>query len=288
MFWALSNIIDKIGVEHTIDTPQEFMFLLSQFYSIVFLVWWIVTVSRVPLSLAAVSIGVLLFVLYYLYTVALSKEDVTSVVAVHQIQPLFVMLLGVGIYQQLPSGRELLGFSIVLAGLFFFTSLWGKRRAAVPLISLQGASLLVISAMVGAIATIISDVTLADMRVIDIVGQSALGYGGAGLIALSVRKYRKSTLQAGWTDLSRKFGLIFATGSLDLLGYVFFYLALSLSEDPAMVSVVASIHPVYVFGLSSAMAYIFPNFNLSNGSEAKFARKAIGCLLVAVGVMLLS
>ncbi|MCZ4093221.1 EamA family transporter [Sinorhizobium psoraleae] len=289
LFWALSNIVDKIGMDHAIETPQQFMFLLSQFYTVVFVGWLMVTGIGGSLSLLAVLVGALLFVLYYLYAFVLNDEDITSVIAVHQIEPFFVMLLALVLYSRLPTGRDVLGFILIIVGIHWFTS-WRTDAASTrkPLISLRSTGLLVASAMIGAIATIISDVALTDMRVMDIAGQSALGYGGSGLIALSIKKYRARSFHAGRIGLPKKAGLVFLAGVFDLLGYVSFYKALNISDKPAMVSAVSSIHPIYVFILSAALSQAFPNLMREDNGGGRFSRKAIGSLIVLLGVMAVS
>jgi drug/metabolite transporter (DMT)-like permease len=287
LFWAVSNIIDKIAVDLVIETPMQFMFLLSQFYSLIFVVWAVALGDLQALSILAVGVGVLLFVLYYLYAVVLSGEDITSVIATHQSQPLFVLILAALILKEVPSSHELLGFLLVLLGIFWFT--YSPRKSgALPLISMRSAIILAISAFVGACATILADTALADMSVLDIVGQSALGYGGAGLFALLITHYRLAALNPGRLGMARKTGLIFGTGLLDLLGYVAFYEALRLSDSPGMVAVVTSIHPIYVFALSAALAHLYPMLMRENNGDGRMIRKAIGSLIVVLGVITLS
>lgn len=287
LFWALSNIMDKISVDHAIDTPQQFMFLLSQFYSLVFLVWVFASGGIHGFSILAVGVGVLLFILYYLYAVVLSDEDITSVIAIHQCEPLFVLILAALLLKEVPSSRELLGFLLVLLGIFWFT--YSPRKSvAVALISTRSAVILAISAFVGASATILSDTVLVNVSVFDIVGQSALGYGGAGLFALLIGHYRRAALDPGRLGLARKAGLIASTGVFDLLGYVAFYQALRLSDNPAMVAVVTSIHPIYVFALSAALAHFYPLLMRENNGNGRMTRKAIGSVIVVLGVIALT
>lgn len=286
-FWALSNIVDKIAVDHAIETPQQFMFFLSQFYSLIFLIWMTSTHGLHGFSILAISVGILLFALYYLYAVVLSDEDITSVIAIHQSEPLFVLILATLILREIPSTRELFGFFLVLLGIFWFTYS-PKKSVSVALISMRSAIILAVSAFVGATATILSDTVLAHISVLEIVGQSALGYGGAGLAALLIGKYRRAALDPGKIGMARKAGLIACTGVFDLVGYAAFYQALRLSDSPAMVAVVTSIHPIYVFVLSAVLAHFYPRLMQENNGEGRMARKAVGSMIVALGVMVIS
>lgn len=288
LFWALSNILDKLAVDHAIKTPEQFMFLLSQFYSLVFLGYLIGTSGSFALSPLAVLAGVLLFVLYYLYAVVLAEEDVSSVIAVHQAEPLFVMILAAALYQRLPTGPELIGFALILGGIFWFTSARSGAGPVLPLIGRRSAGLLTLSALAGAFATLISDVALMELSVLDIAGQSALGYGLAGLITLGHPRYRRAAFDPGRIGMFRKAGLIAATGLLDVAGYLAFYLALSLSDKPALVSVLSSIHPIYVFVISAVLATAFPTVMREDNSGRRLRSKAIGCVIVVIGILLLA
>lgn len=291
-FWALSNIVDKVAVDHTIETPSQFMFLLSQFYSVVFLLYLMFHRGEIALAPLAVLAGALLFVLYYLYAVVLADEDVTSVIAIHQAEPLFVLVLAIAIYQTVPALHELLGFGLILLGIFWFTSSrkhgLDPGQIALPLIRSRSAALLILSALVGAVSTILSDIVLIDITVLDLVGQSALGYGLAGLIMLGVSGYRRRALFPGRHGLLRKSLMITLTGALDLMGYVSFYIALFLSARPGIVAVVTSIHPIFVFGLTAGLGLLFPDLIREDNTGRRLTNKAIGCVIVIVGVIALS
>lgn len=288
VFWSLSNIVDKVSVEKITINPSQFIFLLSQFYSVIFFIYFL-TNQEWSFDFLAVTSGILLFFLYYLYAITLEKEDISAVILVHQAEPLFVLALVGLIYRAVPTPRELAGFLLILCGLLWFLGPAGQnKRQEKPFISARSIILLLLSALVGAGATIASDLALDHLSLMDLLGQSAFGYGLTGILMLIFSAdYRIRAFTGGEAGMARKSVLIGLTGILDLAGYACFYAALARSPNAGLVAAVTSIHPIFVVALSALATLLVPSLLREDNSGSRLRRKAIACAIVVGGIILL-
>jgi drug/metabolite transporter (DMT)-like permease len=284
LFWAFSNVFDKLLIHGHTKSADEFIFLLSQFQILVF-IGCALTVGVGPIDPMALLSGVLLFFLYALYAIPARDESMSVVIAIHQSEPLFVLILSSLVGWTFVSGREFLGFLLVTAGVLWFSlprKGWDRQ-----LIGGRSVAILLVSSLVGACATLAADAALAKLPVFQVLGQGCLAYGVTGLLFLVLPRYRRHVRAGLARGMGRKAALTLATGLCDLLGYAAFYKALSLASNPGLAAVVTGVHPLYVVGLAAGLNRIHPILAHEDNTEGRFRAKVTGAGLVVLGVALL-
>lgn len=284
--WSLSNIIDKVAVDKYIKSPKQFIFLLSQYYSLISLLYLAFFFSSTAINPYALLCGVMLFGLYYYYAEVIPHEEMTSVIIVHQIEPVFVLILSLIFFQVSPNLAEWIGFFTILFGMIFFC-IPGKKTKHQSILA-RNVVLLTLSAFLGSLSTILADIASNQLSPLDILGQSALGYGISGLLILGFSKsYRNEARQALFIDSKRKISVIGLTGLAETLGYFFFFSALGLAENPSLVAIVTSVHPVFLFLLGILLTRIVPKIYREGTSRDDIIKKSVAIVIVTFGVILL-
>lgn len=287
IFWAFSNIIDKVAVDRLIKSPKQFIFLLSQYYSLIGLLYLAFFFSGNSVNLYALLCGVMLFGLYYYYAEVIPHEEMTSVIIVHQSEPVFVLILSLMIFQDSPDLVEWIGFCTILSGMIFFCL--PEKKTARHSILARSVMLLTVSAFLGSISTILADIASKHLSPLDVLGQSALSYGTTGLLFMAFSKpYRAEARQALIVNRWRKTVAIGLTGLMDTFGYVSFFAALKLAENPSLVAILTSMHPVFVFLLGTLLTILAPKIYSEGVSRYEIVKKLFAILIVTVGVILLA
>jgi len=286
-FWAASNLVDKIVVENYLDQPNQFMLLLSQFYSVVAVTYLIFFASSFSLNIFALSCGAMLFCLYYFYAKVLPDEEISSVILVHQIEPVFVLVIAVILLGIYPTSFEWVGFFAVLFGMTYFG--FSKKGGGDATISRKNIILLIISAFFGGISTIFADMASEEISTIDVLGQSAIGYGISGIACLIISEsYRKDALTIFQKFAGIRVTAMGFTGALDMLGYLAFFGALASSSNPGFVAVITCIHPAVVFVMGILFSVFAPHVYKEALDKSVISKKLISLLIVSIGIAFLS
>jgi len=282
VFWSLSNVLDKIAIDGHVDSSVEFMFFLSQFYLIVALFGFFLIDGAREIDVYAILCGGLLYVLYLFYSFALENADVSVVVPLHQVEPVFVVTLSFFTFGYLPQVSEFLGFALLSIGILVIYA--PRRGGEKGLISRRGLAALLISAGFGALSTVLAERVLDALPLPALIVQTSLGYGLAGLSTLVLPSVRRSARAWLFGPKAAKLLLFGGTGAFDLGGYVLFFGALSLSDRPGLVAMLVSVHPFYVVVLGLAVAAAFPTLLGEAVDRGAIARKLAGSLFIVAGV----
>jgi drug/metabolite transporter (DMT)-like permease len=284
LFWAFSNVFDKLLIHGHTKSADEFIFLLSQFQILV-VIGCALTIGLGPIHPMALLSGVLLFFLYALYAIPARDESMSVVIAIHQSEPLFVLILSSLASWTFVSGQEFLGFLCILGGVLWFSL--PRKGWSRQLIGGRSVAILLLSALLGACATLAANAALADLSVFQVLGQGCLANWGTGLLFLALPRYRRHVLGGLAHGLDRKIALTLATGLFDLLGYASFYKALSLASNPGLAAVVTGVHPLYVVVLAALVNRVHPILAHEDNTEGRFRAKITGASLVILGVAFL-
>lgn len=288
LLWSLSNILDKLAVVHHASHWTTFIFMLSigniLYSAIIFLVFSPADYDFLSAALNILS-GLCIFGMYFLYAMPLKSIDISTVIALHQLTPLLVLVVSIFILGYSPSAIELFGIFLVFSGVYLAIVI-GKRESS-P-IAWSSLFLLIGSAVFGAVATLIYDHLLLSRSLMSVLMFNYAGYGLGGLLMLLAPKWRHS-ISRDVASLPPKGWIVYALSNFfDVGGYALFIGALSAGRNVAIVSVLVSLHPVYVLVLSHMLAIINPKILSENINFSGVYRRASSILIIVVGVIMMT
>ena len=86
----------------------------------------------------------------------------------------------------------------------------------------------------------------------------------------------------------RQFGVFGLTNCFDVAGYVFFMAALAAGGGAALVSVVVSIHPLFVLLFGYLATRLYPKLVTEDIAPGGVLRKLVSIAVIVVGVAMIS
>ncbi|MFG6287455.1 EamA family transporter [Pseudomonas aeruginosa] len=288
LLWSLSNILDKLAVIHHANHWTTFIFLLSignlLYSALIFLLF---TPSDFDTTSALLNLlsGLCIFGMYFLYAMPLKSVDISTAIALHQLTPLLVLVVSILLLGYSPTGIELLGIALVFVGVYFAVAI-GKGRPGS--ISLSAVLLLIGSAVFGAVATLLYDHLLLSHSLPSVLMFNYAGYGLGGTLMLLVPKWRHS-IAKDVSEMPPKGWAVYALSNLfDAGGYALFIGALSAGGNVAVVSVLVSLHPVYVLALSHWLAIVDPKILSENFSSSDAYKRMSAIVVMVAGVIMMT
>lgn len=289
ILWSFSNIVDKFAIKNLTSHYIPFIFLLS-IGNIVFaggIALWCfplhVSWSVVMLNLLS---GLAIFMQYFTYSYALDDMDVSSVIPIHQSEPIFVLIITALMFHILPDVWQIVGMGLIIGGLLLLCI---SKAFLADLKNKWHTVALLLSAFFGAISTIVSDGLLDTHSVQTVLIFNFAGYALGGILLLLKSDWRRLIVmdiqRLNWRELG-VFGL---TNVFDVGGYVFFMLALAVATGPsAIVATIISIHPLFVLGLETAVKRLYPNAISETSIHSGLMRKLISTIVIVTGVVVVS
>lgn len=284
LLWSLSNILDKFAIEHITSNYIPFIFLLSIgniFFAAAILTF--IDASEIDPLFASLNIlsGLAIFLQYFAYSYSLEDMDVSVVIPIHQSEPLFVLAASILIFHAFPTHEQFLGFFLITGGIL---SLCLSKKTILGLGERRHVAMVFVSAFFGAISTIISDEILKSKNLEFVLLFNFSGYAFGGLLLLLNPAWRRLIIQDLKVLNARQFSIFAATNLFDVGGYVFFMAALAVGGGAALVSVVVSIHPVFVLIFGIIATRFFPNFISEDIAPSGILRKSISILIIISGI----
>jgi len=288
LLWSFSNILDKLAVIHYAKHWTTFIFLLSignLFYAVLvflYLAPYEFDLNSVLLNLLS---GLCIFAMYFLYAMPLKRVDISTAIALHQLTPLLVLVAAIILLGYSPTKIELSGIVLVFVGVYFAVVIGKGKQGS---ISPSAVWLLVGSAVFGALATLLYDNLLLSQNLLSVLMLNYAGYGFGGLLMLLVPKWCYS-IAKDVSKMPAKGWLVYALSNFfDVAGYALFIGALSAGGSVALVSVLVSLHPVYVLGLSYWLAMLNPKILSERFSLKDAYKRLIAIVLIVVGVIMMT
>lgn len=123
-FWAGDNIVDKLLIGKYIKNPYVLTLLggiapliISIFIILFYKLQWIGLIPTIVILLA----GIIQIVAVFAFYRALAKEEVSRVIPLFQLTPVFVLILSAVFLKESLSINQYLGFILILLGGFFIS-----------------------------------------------------------------------------------------------------------------------------------------------------------------------
>lgn len=288
LLWSLSNLIDKFAINNITSNYISFIFLLS-IGNIFFAAIIYATVPPTDIALTTATLNILsglaIFMQYFAYSYSLESMDVSIVIPIHQSEPLFVLIASVFLFNAIPTLWQAGGFFFITGGILLLC-VSGKTLNGLG--QKKHILMILVSAFFGAASTVISDEILRLKSLESVLLFNFLGYALGGFLLLLIPHCRKLIVRDLKQLNLRQFGVFGVTNTFDVGGYIFFMAALSAGGGAALVSVVVSIHPLFVLLFGFIATRYFPSFLTEDIAPTSMSRKITSILVIVFGVVVIS
>ncbi|MFH1511417.1 MAG: EamA family transporter, partial [Candidatus Woesearchaeota archaeon] len=251
--FAILNVLDKYIITSWIRKPLVYTtaaMLINSWVLLLFIFRPLTNLS-LPSVIFAVLSGVLVLLGAFCYTVAVSKEEATRVVALRQLTPAFVLLLSSIFLSEVLTGRMIFGFLFLLAGGFLVSLRNGRGRFISPVLPI-----VVLSSFLIAASLILLKKALVQLAYLDATLLAVAGSSFAALCLLLIPKNRIDVRNVVRLPLRVKM-LLFAASVVAVLAMLLGSLALSTGPAP-IVSSLYGFQPVFLLLFAILLSRFFP------------------------------
>jgi len=282
-FWALNNVFLKflltnkfksyyptIAIISSVDLV--FAFAISLFMPIA---------ATLPFSLFALLAGMIPLVGFWFYSQAMLIEDVSRVVTLFQLIPVFVIFLSVLFLNEVLGVQRYIGIGLVVlaATLISYKKSGGKAFSRVVKFMIPFALAIAVYTIVD--KTLLSHIDFWSLFFWNILGTFC---GAMSLLSLSgLRKVLKETISA----VGKKVVLATLVGEgMYVTGTLCSLVALSLVEAP-LASAFFGLQPFYVFFYILLLSLFFPNILREDINKTSISLKIVAIALMFIGTWLI-
>jgi drug/metabolite transporter (DMT)-like permease len=273
-FWGLMNILDKGVVSYRVKSPLGYT-VVAGVVNLAIGSVLAVTLNWTNVAIADLLfpalVGVLLGSQFFLYYYMLSKEDVSSVIGLIYIYPIFVALLSFLFLKENLPLLSYVGMCFILLGAVMLSVKAKKINLKV--------SLWMVFSLIVVVAVYEFFIKIATTN-LPVLNGISITHICIGLLILSAL-VRRNILKGFLTEL-KNFKWAVLIESLTFMGVLTTYFAMA-GLPATIVSSIAATQPLAVLALEFVAAKL--GFKLS--ANKNFAKKIIPTLLIVLGVVLL-
>ncbi len=282
-FWAINNVFIKFLITNKFKSYFPLIFTVISCDSVfagAVLVFGDVTYSF-PYSLLALSAGLMPLTAFWFYSKALIKEEVSRIVTLFQLIPVFVVLFSVIFLNEILGIQRYLGIGlIVIASILISYKKAGKKAFSGVLKFMLPFGILI------ALYTITDKTLLSYMDYWTVFFWNLLGTFIGALFMLGLPKLRKEIIQT-ISAVGRKAVLTtFAGEGLYVMGTICSLIALSLT-DASLASSLFGLQPFYVFFYTTVLSLFLPKILKEKMSKETLLLKTSAIALMFIGTWLI-
>ena len=278
------TLVDKMLVNNFIQDPVAFTMLvaLSALVPFIGLLYFPLKPIAISTALLCIVAGFIHTTYVYPYYRSLVFEEVSRVVPLWQLTPIFVLLLARMFLGEILSVPDYVAFILIIIGALFFSI---KREQKFSLSS--ALYLMLISSIFVAIFTILAKFAFTVEDLFSAFLYIQMGIILSFVILFAKKEYRGRFLHA-FTSIPRFVCLI---AILDVAaGYVSFAAySLAVSLGPvSLVSVVYAVQPVYVLLAATVIGIKYKSLIRERVTRWTFTQKLFGVALILIGIYIVN
>lgn len=281
LLWTGVSIIDKYVIGHEYHDPIAAATIKNLIIFAIFSVATFLSATEITtdpsLIIPSLIGGICMGIAILLYYQSISRGDVSNIVPVFSVAPLFTLALGAYfLHERFPLSTYAGIVSIVFGAILLGLKDKGKR-----LIIDKAVLLAVAVAFFSSLKTVITKIP------IDIVGAWSILFwigGGALLVAIPLIIYNYDRIEA-FQVVQTRIGLrhFIIADIFDATGHLLFLLALALGSA-SIITGVLHIKPLLTFFISVVMGVFFPQILREELNKRLVVKKFIATLLIVAGV----
>jgi drug/metabolite transporter (DMT)-like permease len=288
VLWAISMHFDKYLVERFFKHANVAVLLV--FTALMGLVMlppiWVfrpdVLAFGFPSILVVIASGLLLMGAMFFYLLALQSEEASVVAPFFQASPLFAYALGYLVLGETLSRVQLIGGALVVGGALILSVRWGEAAK----FKLRMVVLMLACAFASALSSLIFKIFAVREEFWATTFWTFVGQAIFGATVLAIRRYRQEFLQLLREATKPLLGINAATELINLGGGLGSRYALVLAPL-SLVQAITSTTSLFVFIFGIALSILFPSLGREDLSGRELIRKALGGILIGVGVTLI-
>ena len=287
--WAVSTHIDKYLVDRYFqDSDTAVLMLFTALVGVALLpfIWWIEPAILKPAPsaiLVMTTSGVLYMGAMLFYLRAIQSEEASVVAPLFQASTLFTFLLGYFFLHEKLGASQLLGGGLIVGGalgLSFRSGLKIRRfKSRLIFLMLTATFVLALSTVLFKFFAVRDDFWTTTFW-------TFVGEGLFGALLLARRSYRRQFAALFRRNPGAVIG-INAANELINLGAGLGVRYAALLAPVALVSAISSTTTLFVFAIGILLTLFFPRLGREDLSAGNLAKKGIGALFIAAGVILI-
>lgn len=292
LLWAVTNYVDKYLIEKHFKKSHGATLMLLVVSTGLILLPFVYFFSNANFSLSAIHIliifgsSLLSIISWILYARALSGDNVSVVVPLFQLMPLFSYILGLIFLDEHLGIIQIIGSLIIIFGSILISLELSEKKIKLK----KGVILPMIA------TTILSSVNVLIIKYLMIENSfwsiNFWNYFFLGLIGitllLTVKSWREEISTAFKSDLIGVGGISFSNELLDF-GATMLYRYAMLLAPMALVSVLSNgFQPVFTLILGVSLSLVLPKFTHEKFSKVDLIQRTIAILIIFAGTFLIN
>ena len=293
LMWALSNVYDKLIVEHISGSNFSFAFYNGVLSSLLFLFFMIIFVQIEylinHLSIYFVFLGAILPNIFILYAKALEIEESSKVAPLFSLTTIFTLIIELILFNVSISLFQLIGVFIIILGSFLITSdrisiniikIFKPRKA----LYLMGSLCLFLAVHFFSVSYFSGIYSFWTISFYIMIG-NFIGL----LIPLSIKKNRIDVIKTFNRHKHKKYKLLIPTFTniLDYSNLILYNFVLSIAPAVTLVSAIANLQYIYVFLIGVLMTLLIPKLVDEDITKKGLFLKIISIGIIITGVLII-
>lgn len=278
-FWALSNIFIKFLITNKFKTyiPMiSSIIIMDVPYALATLLIVPLNIS-IPYSIYALIVGMLPIIAFYFYSQALLLEEVSRLITLFQLIPVFVALLSVIFLNEVLTLHKYLGIAIIVIASILISFRISKGKSSFS----SAFKFMIPFSLIIAIYSILEKFLLSYFEFWSLFFWNILGALLGIIFLLSFRKPRVEFVSKIPSIGLKGFFVTFIGEGIYVAGALFSLLALSLA-DASIVSALLGLQPFYLFFYTIILSIFLPRI-----IEEEITKQVILIKIVAIVLMLI-
>ena len=276
-FWALNNIFVKFLIVNKFKTYVPMIssiIIIDLPYAIIISIIAPITINF-PYALLALIVGLFPIVAFWFYSKALLLEEVSRLITLFQLIPVFVAILSVIFLNEILDLQKYLGIMIIVLAsiLISFRKIKGKSSFSSALKYMIPFSLII------AIYSIMEKYLLSYFEFWSLFFWNIIGAFMGILILLSFKKPRKQFTKTLPTVGAKNLFITFIGEGIYIIGTLFSLMAFSLVEA-SIVSALLGLQPFYLFFYTILLSMFLPKI-----LNEELTKRVITLKLIAISIM---
>jgi len=282
-FWALNNVFIKFLITNKYKSYFPMIFTVISMDAIFAIaVAALTSISTIfPYSILAFLAGLMPLLAFWFYLNALMKEEVTRIITLFQLIPVFVALISPVLLNEILSGQKYVGIALIVTA----SILISYRKTGTKSFS-SALKFMIPFGIIIATYTVIDKILLGYLDFPSVFFWNVTGTLVGALSLLSISKLRKELTEVIPTVGKKGIFTTFIGEGLYVIGTICSLIALSLA-DASIASSLFGLQPFYVFFYTIVLSYLLPKILKENISKGTLLLKISAIALMFTGTWLI-
>jgi len=292
ILWVLSDYFDKFYLNKFIKKSggESVVFSTSLLSVIVLIFIGIFFPNSISMTWTSILVllisGIVTQASFLIYIRALSTDDVTTVVPLLQIVPIFSYVLGYYFLGEKLLPFQILAMALIIIGSIVLTLEFQEKKLRIKTKTLF---YMILASFISALGGLIFKL-VANQE--NFLGANFWVYAGvilmSALLLTSITTYRKEFLSAWHTDWKTVLKLNFTIELLSIFAFTTFNFALT-KAPIALVTVLANgLQPVFILIFGVLFGIFIPKFSNEKFSTHQLVHKTLAIAVIVLGTFLLN